>query len=144
MEVGQCGDRLVVVGSGIGTVHLVQIDPIGLEPLQAVLDLLHDPAPRVAAVVRVAGLTHRYVHRTVELRGQDDVVTAATSQGFADDDLGLALGVDVGGVDEVDAFVERPVDDSHRRVVIAFTEPAEHHGAEAQGAHAHSGVAEDV
>jgi len=98
--------------------HLVEVDPVGLEPLQAVLDLLHDPAPRVVAVVRVAGLTHRYVHRAVEFRCQDDVVTTTARQRFADDDLGLSLGVDVGGVDEVMAVVECPVDDRHRRVEV--------------------------
>jgi len=144
LEVGECSDRLVVVGAGVGPIHLVEVDPVGLEPLQAVLDLLHDPAPRVAAIVRVAGLTHRYVHRAVEFRCQDDVVTTTARQRFADDDLGLSLGVDVGGVDEVDAVVECPVDDRHRRVAVAFTEPAEHHGAETQGAHARSGVAEDA
>ena len=87
LEVGECSDRLAVVG--VGTVDMVDIDPIGLEPLQAVPDLLHDSAPRVVAVVRVACLAHRYVHRVAELRGEDDVVTAASREGFADDDLGL-------------------------------------------------------
>ena len=33
-------------------------------------------------------------------------------KGLTHDDLGLALGVDVGGVDEVDAGVESPMDDA--------------------------------
>src|SRR5918994_383960 len=67
-----------------------------------VVDLLHEPAPRVAAVVRVVA------HRGVRLGGQHDVVAAAL-QRLADDLLRLALRVDVGGVDEVDPGVQRLV-----------------------------------
>jgi len=47
----------------------------------------------------------------VELGGQDDVVAAAAGERLADDDLRLALRVDVRGVDEVDPVVQRAVDD---------------------------------
>jgi hypothetical protein len=43
-------------------------------------------------------------HRHEELGGQDDVV-AASGEGLADDAFGFAGGVDIGGVDEVDAGV---------------------------------------
>jgi hypothetical protein len=70
----------------------------------------------------------------VELRGQDDLV-AATFQRLADDLLRLALGVDVGGVDEVDAGVECRVDDAGRLLVVRVAPRAEHHRAKAHLAH---------
>jgi hypothetical protein len=53
----------------------------------------------------------------VELSGQDDVV-AASGDGLADDLLRFALGVDVGGVDEVDVGVESAVDGADAVVVV--------------------------
>ena len=44
------------------------------------------------------------------LRGEHDVVAPAARQRLADDDLRLALRVDVGGVDEVDAGIQGGVD----------------------------------
>ena len=108
-EVGQRAERLVVVGPRVPAVDLVEVDPVGLQALQRGLDLAHDPAPRVAGLVRVVA------HRAVELGGEDDVVAPVVGgQRLADDLLGLAARVDVGGVDEVDARVERPVDDPDR------------------------------
>jgi hypothetical protein len=45
------------------------------------------------------------------------------------------VGVDVGGVDEVDAKVERAMYHSHALVVVGIPPGTEHHGAEAEGAH---------
>jgi hypothetical protein len=44
----------------------------------------------------------------------------------------LAGRVDVGSVDEVDAGVERSVDDPDRLVVVGIAPGAEHHRAEAE------------
>src|SRR4030095_15771242 len=63
-------------------------------------------------------------------------------QSCADALLGLARRVDVGGVDEVEPGVERPMDDGDRVVVVAVAHPAEHHGAEAQRADLDTGGAE--
>ena len=87
--------------SGDGPVDLVEVDVVGAQPAQAVLALGHDPAPRVA--LRVGVLAHGAVH----LGGQDDLVPLDLGQRLADDLLGLAERVDVGGVDEVDPRVER-------------------------------------
>ena len=96
-----------------------------LQAPQRVLDRRHDPAARAAAAVGVLA------HRHEELGRQDDVVAAALER-LADDLLGLAGGVDVGGVDEVDAGVERGVDDADRVVVVGVAPGAEHHRAEAE------------
>jgi hypothetical protein len=104
--------------------NLVEVDPIGLQPTQAVIDRLDEPAPRVATAVG------SLAHLEVPLRRQHDVVSPR-SQRLADDRLGLAVGVHVRGVDEVDAGVERGVDNARAVVVIAVADEAEHHRSEA-------------
>jgi len=81
-------------------------------------------------------------HRVVELGGEDHVVAPPFRQCLADDLLGLALPVDVGGVDEVDPGVERRVDDADRFLVIRVPPRAEHHRAEAELADRHAGTTE--
>jgi transcriptional regulator with XRE-family HTH domain len=55
------------------------------------------------------------VHRHERLGGEHDVVTPP-GEGLADDDLGLAGGVDICGVDERDAGVERAISSSRRTI----------------------------
>ena len=123
-EVGERAEGLLDVGVGARAVDLVEVDPVGVQAAQRVLDRPDDPAPGAALPVGVLA------HGAVELGGQDDVVAAAL-EGLADDLLGLALGVDVGGVDEVDAGVQRGVDDADGVVVVGVAPGAEHHRAEA-------------
>jgi hypothetical protein len=75
----------------------------------------------------------------VDLRGEHDVVTPSFER-LADDLLRLAGRVHVGRVDEVDARVERRVDDSHAVVVIGVADSAEHHRAETVDAHLDAGA----
>jgi hypothetical protein len=124
-EVAQRPQRLVDVGVRLGAVDLVEVDPIGLQPPQRVLDLGDDPAPRVAAAV--GSVAHREMHL-----GREHDVVAAPPQRPADDLLGLTGRIDIGGVDEVDARVERAVDDADALVVIRVAPGTEHHRAEAQ------------
>jgi hypothetical protein len=124
-EVGERAEGLVEVDGRVPAVDLVEVEVVGAEAAQRVLDRDHDPAAGAAAVVRVVVEGHE------ELRREHDVV-AASGEGLADDDLGLALGVDVGGVDEVDPGVQRPVDGLDAFVVVLGAPLAEHHGAEAQ------------
>jgi hypothetical protein len=70
-------------------------------------------------------------HRHVRLGGQDDVVTAP-GQCLADDLLGFAGGVHVGGVDEVDAGIQRTMNDCCAFGVVLGAPVTEHHGAQAQ------------
>jgi hypothetical protein len=77
-EVGERSERLLDVDLRVGAVHLVEVDVVGAQAPQRVLDLGHDPAARSSTLVGVLA------HRDEELRGQDDVVAAA-SEGLADD-----------------------------------------------------------
>jgi hypothetical protein len=136
-EVGERGESFLDVGRGVGAVDLVQVDPVGSQPPQALLGLRQDPAPRVAAAV--AALAHLKVH----LGGQHDLVAAAL-QRLAGDLLGLAarLAVHVGGVHEVDPLAEGGVDDPDAVVMVGVAVSAEHHGPQAVGAHLDAGAAE--
>ena len=120
--------------SGLGAVDLVEVDPVGPQPAQRVLDLLDDPAARVAELVGVLA------HRAVDLGREHDVVAPAAGERLADDLLGLAARIDVGGVDEVDPGIERAVDDPDRLLVVGVAPCAEHHRPEAQRADLHSCV----
>ena len=115
---------------------LVEVDPVGVEALRRLSSTCsEDPAPRVATAV--AALAHLEVH----LRGEYDVVAAATER-LTDDLFGLTVGVHVGGVDEVDALVEGGVDDAGTVVVVGVADRAEHHRAEAMDTHLDTGAAE--
>ena len=133
-QVGQRRQRLLDVGMRFGAVDLVQVDPVGAEPPQRVLHRADDPAAGAALPVGIVA------HRAVELGGEDHVVPPAAGERLADDLLGLALPVDVGGVDEVDPGVQRGVDDPDRLVVIGVAPRAEHHRAEAELAHRDTGA----
>ena len=53
-EVGEGAEGLLDVGVRAGPVHLVEVDVVGAEPAQRVLDLADDPAAGSAALVRVS------------------------------------------------------------------------------------------
>jgi hypothetical protein len=93
-------------------------------------------------IQRRALLVGVVAHRAVELGGEDDVVAPPAGQCLGDDLLGLALGVDVGGVDDVDPGVQRAVDDPDALVVVGVAPGAEHHRAEAQLADRDAGASE--
>ncbi len=87
---------------------LVQVDHIGLQLLEAALGLADDVVVHAHAL---GAVTHR------ELRGDDHLVATAP-QRVADEALTLALAVDEGRVDEVDAAIERVRDVDVRLLVI--------------------------
>ncbi len=114
----------------VGVVDLVEIDAIGAEPTQALLDTELDRSPAGADA-----LVHRRVARwtvavhpvqpgaapAADLGGDHDVVAPA-GQGPAEEDLGLA--VDVSGVEQRDPGIERGVHDvTRRRLVHRRPEP---------------------
>ena len=80
------------------------------------------------------------IHLSVDFCGEDDVVASPVGQCFADDLIRLALGVHVGGINEVDAGIQGSVDDLDRDVVIGLAPGAEHHCAKAKWAYLHAGT----
>jgi hypothetical protein len=81
---------------------LVEVDEVGAEALQARVDLREDGLPRQAHAIGAL------VHPLVDLgRDHDLAAPRVVEQRAADDLLARAGGVDVGGVEEVDAEVER-------------------------------------
>src|SRR6267154_3741114 len=115
--------------------NLVKVDIVGLKATERVFDGSREPASRAATLVGIVA------HRRESLGGEHDVVSSAF-QRLADDLFGFALAVPVGGVDEVDAEVERPVNDPGALVVIGIGQLSEHHRAKAVGADHYPGPAE--
>ena len=91
-------------------VELVEVDPVGVEASQACLDRDPDPAARPAA----APLTTR---RVPEL-GSDHRLLATALQRCAEHLLALSAAVDVGGVEEGDALLERRVHHAGRTLRV--------------------------
>ena len=133
---------LVPRRGAVDVVHLVEVDVIGLQAAQAGVARVADVARREAAVVGPLG------HRAVDLRREHDLLAPASAlrEPAADDRLGrartLVAAVAVGGVEEVDAVLERAVHDD-ARVGLARQRP-EVHGAETQLAHPQRGTSESA
>ena len=97
-DLGERLHRLLDRGLGIGAVALVEVDVVGLQPLERGVDLLVDLLAGEAAV----GLRHR----EEDLGGEDVGAAVEVLQDLAPRRLGGAAAVDVGGVEEVDAGLE--------------------------------------
>jgi hypothetical protein len=106
-------------------------------------------AARGAAVVRL------FAHRAIDLGGDDDVLAgnAEILQRLAEQPFGVTEGVDVGGVDEIDAGGQRPRDNRIGRRLVdigdgtpgaAFLRRAECHGAEADFGDEQAGISKLV
>src|SRR5439155_6462207 len=90
---------------------------------------------------RVPSLVAALSHLAVDLRGQHDLVAPAP-QRPADDLLGLAARIHVGGVDDVDPALDRLVDHADTGLDVGVAPGAEHHRPEAMRAHGDPGGAE--
>jgi hypothetical protein len=101
-------------GTISGALDLVDVDVVGPQAAQRVLDRCHDPPPGGTLLVRVG------THGAAELRREDHVVTAALKRPA--DNL-LRVSVRVSGVDEVDARVECLVDDPDRVLGVGVSDP---------------------
>lgn len=104
-QVVKSGDGFQDVGVVVGPVRLVEVDAVRLQPAEAAFHRLGDPAAGVAGVGGVGA------HLPMELGGEENIV-AASAQGPAHHLLGLALGMDISGVDGRDACVQCGVDDT--------------------------------
>ena len=113
---------------------LIEIDVVGLQPRQAGFDGGHDVAPRRALPGAVRA------HRLGVFGRQHDVL-APVAKHLAENGLGAAHpGIDVGGIEQRDAEVDRPVDHLARGFEIAAL--AEIVAAEADRGNAQAGAAE--
>ena len=135
--------RLVDRRVRVEEVHPQQVDVVGAKPPQRILDLVHDGLASRAAAVGIA-----HVHAAAELGGDHQAITEALARPgrkpLAEDRLAVALGVDVGGVDEVPAPPDVALELGDRLLRSGAEAPfgAEGHGAQAERAHAKAGPAE--
>jgi hypothetical protein len=93
-------------------VHLVQVDVVGAEPPEAVVDLGHDRLARQASAVGA------WPHRVAQLGRDDDVVPVGeVAQRPPEDLLARPLRVHVRGVEEVDPGVQCVLDQRSARLL---------------------------
>ena len=120
--------RLLERRVAVPSVHLVQVDVVGLQPFEAALHFAHDVHARRAAPVEV------FAHGQPHLGGQDDLLPHAP-QGVAEQGLALPEAVHVGRVDEVDAPVQGEL--HHSRCVLLAEVAHVHLAAELHGSQRH-------
>src|SRR4029077_11264587 len=123
-EVAERAERLVERRLPVVAVDLVEFDPVGAQPAQALLHLQEDVPARRAAIEHPTGSGH-------EDLGGDDGFLAPALERLADDLLRLSHRVAVRGIDEGDALVERAAHDPDALVVVGVPPPSQRHRAEA-------------
>ena len=129
--------RLLDRRVAVGPVQLVEVDVVGLQAAQRLVDGGEDVLARRSALVGVVA------HRREAFGGEHDAVARLGLEPAPDDFLGgsdgvCADGVDIGGVDEVDAAVGGGGHDALR--LRLFGLEAEGHGAEADFGDAEAGA----
>ena len=115
-EISERVERLLERCLGVGLVHEIEIEPLGVESRQACVDLALDMAARQAAVVRPIpdGVEH--------FRAQKKLIANARVLCFrpaSDERLARAAAIGVGSVEEIDAELERAVHEPER-ILLAF------------------------
>ncbi len=134
-------------GDGVVAVDLVEVDVVGLEAAEAGVDGVHDVAAGGADLVAAgAGAAE-------DFGGDDDLCAGdvQVSERLAEGLFALALGVDIGGVEEVDAGVDGGFDELVGAGLVDGADGAEEagaavegHGAETEGRDEEAGVAEGL
>ena len=137
------GDELVegfeelraVVDLGRWAVQLHEVDALDLEVLAAARQ------PAREGLGRVVG--DQLLHAPAHLGGHEDALTGPLAQELRDEPLAVAVSVDIGRVDEVDASVHRGMQGCQRLAVIQPAPAApDGPGPEADGAHLVAGPAQ--
>ena len=118
--------------------NLIEVEVVRAQTAQAVFAFGDDPPSRITLRVGIA------THIAVNFGSQNHGGSIEGRQCLANNDLRLSLGVDVRGVNEVDARVERPVNYSDRVVVIRVAPGAKHHGTQTEWADFYSGATKAV
>ena len=121
-------------------VDLVEVDIVDAQPAQRPVDAVQDVLARQAAVVGIAA------HRPVDLGGDHHLVPLGVFlQRLAGHPLALALGIDIGGVEEVDPGLHRTLEERQRRLLVQHPRPplggAIGHAAQTQARNLQAGVA---
>jgi len=98
-------EHLVDRREGVEAMQMVDVHVIGVETAQAAFKLLPQVVAGGAFVVGAVA------HGEGSFGG-DERLVALAFEGFAEDFLGLAVGVDIGGVKEIDAGFEADVDEA--------------------------------
>jgi hypothetical protein len=104
-------EGLLERGPSVPAVHLQEVDVVGPEPPQAALTARDDVSAREAEVVRLPGGPEEDLRR-------DHRLVAPGAQGFAEQLLAVTVAVRLGGVEEVDAGVERDRDLPRRALPV--------------------------
>ena len=104
---------------GVVAVNLVEIDVVGLQAPETGIDSIHDVSARGANVVAALA------HTAIDLGGDDHVFASDVQifQGLAEDFFAETFVINVGGVEEVDARVDRGLDE---RVGFGLVRGADH------------------
>ncbi len=101
-------DGLVEGRFGIEAMALMEIDVVRAKTPERSLDALDDVLAREPAIVG------RLAHREETFGRDDELVAGQGGDRIAEGALGLPLGVDVGGIEEIDAELEGMGDESCR------------------------------
>jgi hypothetical protein len=126
----------------VEAVDLVEIHIVEAEALQAVVDGVHDVLARKTPLVGI--LAHRVVH----LRRNDNLLPrdAQFLQGPSRHHLACAVRVYVRGIEEIDAHLQRALEERFRRVVVEYPvapfRRAVAHAAQADARYLEAGTAE--
>ena len=125
-------ERLLDRRLGVEAMDLVEVDVVDAEAPQRAVDRVEDVLARQAAAVRVVGAPGR----TPWWRARPRRARAMSLQRPAHHLLAHAARVHVGGVEEVDAVLERALDEGAARRLVQHPRPpgrrAVGHGAEAE------------